>query len=173
MFTYPELCGSQDNSGIDHYAVFLNEKVPFCDSHDLLMFLSITTEAKNKSSLILCLAQWHDVCFSKVQRTFRTVYTAIRLFWKAGLFTVFQSKKTEEDCEIWWLRKIFRELLRIDDFRTATPLVHVIVPCRPAEIWIYDSAKQTMFVRGRQNFPAVSEVCYTRLVIQTKLHMLT
>ena len=52
--------------------------------------------------------------------------------------------------------------LRIDYFRTTTPLAraHVIVPRRrPVEIWIYDSAKTTTFVRGRQNFPAVSEVC--------------
>ena len=50
--------------------------------------------------------------------------------------------------------------LRINDFRTTTPLANVIVPCRrPIEIWIYDSAKTTTFIRGRQNFSAVSEIC--------------
>ena len=47
-------------------------------------------------------------CFSKISRTFRarkaSCQTAIRLFWKADLWTCFYCKKNQEDCEVWWLR---------------------------------------------------------------------
>ena len=43
--------------------------------------------------------------FSKVPRTFRvrkaSCQTAIRLFWKADLFTCFNYKKNQGDCEVW------------------------------------------------------------------------
>ena len=46
--------------------------------------------------------------FSKVPRTFRarkaSFQTVIRLFWKADLLTCFLRKKSQEDCEVWWLR---------------------------------------------------------------------
>ena len=50
--------------------------------------------------------------------------------------------------------------LRIDDFCTATPLGHIIVPSRRlVEILIYDSQSDDDVGARAANFPAISEVC--------------
>ena len=49
-------------------------------------------------------------CFTKVPCTFRarkaSCQPTIRLFSKSDSLTCFQWKKTQEDCEVWWVRTV-------------------------------------------------------------------